>query len=73
MMNSIIIVNGKAYMYHLQTILELLIANGFPPYGVAVMVNARIIPRNRWQTTYVQPNDQVKIVRAFEEQAGGCQ
>ncbi len=35
-----------------------------PPQGIAVAVNADVIPRDRWEMTLVRDGDSVEIVRA---------
>ncbi len=65
-----IIINGENYPYHAQTVRELLVVCGIDPDqpGIAVAVNAHIIPRTDWDTTELQPDDHVEIVHA---RAGG--
>ena len=35
-----------------------------PPQGIAVALNADVVPRDRWDTTLVRDGDSVEIVRA---------
>jgi sulfur carrier protein len=65
-----IIVNGQSHPYYPQTVRELLVACGIDPSqpGIAVAVNAYVIPRNDWDTTQLQPDDRIEIVYA---RAGG--
>ncbi len=69
-MNAIIRINGESRPYHQQTVRELLAEHGFNPDrpGIAVAVNARVIPRDEWDSARLQPNDRVEIIRAT---AGG--
>ncbi len=65
-----LIVNGQPRPYQLQTIRELLAALGLDPDrpGIAVAVNAVVIPRPEWGHVQLQPGDRVEIVHAV---AGG--
>lgn len=65
-----IIVNGQPHPYRIQTVRELLVAHEIDPDqpGIAVAVNASIIPRTDWGTAQLQPDDHVEIVHA---RAGG--
>jgi thiamine biosynthesis protein ThiS len=64
-------INGELQVYQAQTLQELLVACKLNQCGVAVAVNARIIPRARWPLTQLQPDDRVKIVCAFAAQTRG--
>lgn len=52
------------------SLLDLLAQLGLDPNtgGVAVAINAAVVPRSRWPHTTLQPHDDVEIVRAT---AGG--
>ncbi|MCG8352672.1 MAG: sulfur carrier protein ThiS [Chloroflexales bacterium] len=65
-----ITVNGEFRAYATQTIRTLLAEQGIDPDrpGIAVAINAVVIPRSRWASITVQPGDQVEIVNAT---AGG--
>ncbi|GIV77743.1 sulfur carrier protein ThiS [Litorilinea aerophila] len=69
-MERTITVNGEPQPYQEQTVAELLQAREIPPDrpGIAVAVNATVIPRSRWHEHRLQPGDRVEIVRAV---AGG--
>jgi sulfur carrier protein len=65
-----ITVNGESQPYQSQSIRELLIARGLDPdkQGIAVAVNARVVHRADWNTTAIEPDNRIDIVRAT---AGG--
>jgi len=65
-----ITVNGELQPYESQSIRELLIARGLVPDkpGIAVAVDGRIVHQVDWNTTQVQPECHIEIVRAT---AGG--
>lgn len=69
-MEDILIVNGQPRPYHPQTVRELLATLGLDPErpGMAVAVNAMVIPRSEWGKVQLQPGDRVEIVHAV---AGG--
>ena len=48
----------KSSVEQLATALEL------PAQGVAIAVNNRMIPRTDWNSTYLQENDQVVVIKA---------
>jgi sulfur carrier protein len=63
-------VNGQPRDYAPQTVAELVAAIGIDPArrGVAVAVNARVLPRVAWSRTKVSPGDKIEIVQPL---AGG--
>jgi sulfur carrier protein len=63
-------VNGELQPYREQTVYELLQSFGFEPDkpGIAIALNAEVIPRRQWSEVRPQPGDQIEIVRAV---AGG--
>jgi sulfur carrier protein len=65
-----VMVNGEARTYAVQTIHTLLVEQGIDPErpGIAVAVNAAVIPRSTWASTTVHPGDRIEIVSAI---AGG--
>jgi len=67
---AILTVNGQPYSYQPGTIRELLARLGLDPDrpGIAVAVNATVIPRSEWGRVALQPGDRVEIVHAV---AGG--
>lgn len=69
-MEATLIVNGQPYPYRPQTIRELMATLGLDPDrpGIAVAVNATVIPRPEWGSIQLQPGDRVEIVHAV---AGG--
>ncbi|WP_322799039.1 sulfur carrier protein ThiS [Thermoflexus sp.] len=69
-MEATLIVNGQPRPYQPQTIRELLATLGLDPErpGIAVAVNAAVIPRPEWGDVRLQPGDRVEIVQAV---AGG--
>ncbi len=62
--------NGQPQPYRAQTVRELLLAQGLDPEppGIAVAVNAVVVRRAEWETTQLQPDDRVEIIKAT---AGG--
>lgn len=49
------------------TIVTLLQSQGFEQFkGLAVAINEQIVPRNQWETTLLQSNDQVLIITATQ-------
>jgi len=69
-MEAILIVNGQPHPYRPHTVRELLAALGLEPDrpGIAVAINATVIPRPEWGNVRLQPGDRVEIVHAV---AGG--
>lgn len=65
-----LIVNGKPRAYAPQSVAELIAATGIDPArrGVAVAVNAQVLPRAAWAQTNVSPGDRIEIVQPL---AGG--
>ncbi|MER3400138.1 MAG: thiamine biosynthesis protein ThiS [Thermoflexus sp.] len=65
-----LVVNGQTYPYRPQTVRELLADLGLDPDrpGIAVAVNATVIPRSEWDVVHLQPGDRVEVVHAV---AGG--
>ncbi len=63
-------VNGKPRPHRDQTVEELIAGQDIDPArrGIAVAVNARVVPRAEWRTTRVAPGDTVEIVQPL---AGG--
>lgn len=63
-------VNGESRPHRDQTVEELIAACGIDPArrGIAVAVNARVVPRGAWRTARVAPGDKVEIVQPL---AGG--
>lgn len=58
-------VNGEARPWRRQTVAELVAAEGVPAGGggVAVALNAAVVPRKDWAKTDVEPDDTIEIVR----------
>ena len=69
-MNDIITVNGEARAFTDQSVRGLLVALGLDPAasGLAVAVNARVVPRAEWDARRLAPGDRVEVVRP---KAGG--
>ncbi len=69
-MSKSIIVCGQTQAFADQTLGALLASRGIDPArpGIAVAVNARVVPRRAWPTTRLAPDDQIEIVEA---KAGG--
>lgn len=51
------------------TVADLVSALGIGPRGVAVAVNAEVVPRSAWTATTVADGDRIEILRAVQ---GGC-
>lgn len=70
MTEQMVYVNGEARSLTVNTIAELLRSMGLSPEkpGIAVAVNAEIVPREAWATYALRPNDRVEVVHAV---AGG--
>jgi sulfur carrier protein len=67
---AILTVNGKRRAFAAQSIAEIVADFGVDPArkGVAVAVNAKLVPRAAWAETRLSPGDKVEIVRPL---AGG--
>jgi sulfur carrier protein len=67
---GILTVNGERRRYAAQSLVELMADFGVDPArkGVAVAVNAKMVPRASWAETKLAPGDKVEIVRPL---AGG--
>jgi len=63
-------VNGEPRDYAPQTVAELVAALGIDPArrGLAVAVNAKMVPRAAWGETRVSPGDRIEVVKPL---AGG--
>ena len=62
-------VNGEEQTVHPHlNVYELLTALGLDPSqaGIAVAVNREVIPKTTWQSTQVQENNDVEIIRAVQ-------
>ncbi|MFQ5784872.1 MAG: sulfur carrier protein ThiS [Alphaproteobacteria bacterium] len=69
-MGETITVSGEPRPYRAQTVRELLAECGIDPdrRGVAVAVNAGVVPRAAWRSIRLAPGDRVEIV---QPRAGG--
>ena len=69
-MSDTLIINGEVNPFTPQTIVELLRAQGRDPEraGIAVAVNARVVPRHDWASRRLMPGDRLEIIQAI---AGG--
>ncbi len=66
-MPQTILVNGQPRPFSPdQTVRDLLIACGLDPDrpGIAVVLNAQVVPRAKWAETRLQPGDKVEIIQA---------
>ncbi|MEE8203532.1 MAG: sulfur carrier protein ThiS [Alphaproteobacteria bacterium] len=63
-MGQTITVSGEPHRWHAQTVRELLAECGIDPdrHGVAVAVNANVVPRGAWRSIRLAPDDRVEIV-----------
>ncbi len=59
-----ITVSGAPRPWRGQTVRDLVVEYGIDPTrrGIAVAVNARVVPRRAWETTRLAPGDRVEIV-----------
>jgi sulfur carrier protein len=64
-MSATITLNGKDRAWRDITVRELLAESGIEPGkgGLAVAVNAAVVPRGAWDATRIRPDDRVEIVR----------
>lgn len=51
------------------TVASLVEAMGYGPRGVAVAVNAEVVPRSTWADAEIRDGDQIEILHAVQ---GGC-
>lgn len=58
-------INGETREWRRQTVAELVAAEGVAEGvgGVAVALNAAVVPRQVWAKTEVEPDDTIEIVR----------
>ncbi len=63
-MSGTITVNGERRPWQAQTVRELLTADGVVANrgGLAVALNASVVPRTEWDATAVRPDDRIEIV-----------
>ncbi len=63
-MSETITVNGEPRPWQAQTVRALLVADGLmtDKGGLAVALNASVVPREEWDTTPVGPDDRIEIV-----------
>ncbi len=63
-MSETITVNGESRPWQAQTVRELLAADGLATDrgGLAVALNASVVPRRQWDATPVKPDDRIEIV-----------
>ncbi len=64
-MSGNITVNGENRPWQAQTVRDLLVADGvaIDNGGLAVALNASVVPRADWDATAVNPNDKIEIVQ----------
>ena len=64
-MSATISLNGKDCAWRDMTVRELLAESGIEPGkgGLAVAVNAAVVPRGAWDATRIRPDDRIEIVR----------
>jgi sulfur carrier protein len=60
-----ITVNGKGREWRDVTVRELLAESGIEPGkgGLAIAVNAAVVPRGAWDETRIRPDDRIEIVQ----------
>ena len=61
-----IVLNGKPHDARGTTVAELLDELDVPSRGVAVAVDAEVVPRGEWQTTTVPDGARVEVVTAVQ-------
>lgn len=60
-------VNAKEYQFkNTITLQEVIIQLDIQTSGIAVAINQEIISKNTWQTTQLQQNDTVLIIKATQ-------
>ncbi len=66
----IVYVNDEPREYRGESIYELLQSMGIDPerHGIAVAVNAEVIPRDEWKNRRINDGDKIEVVHAI---AGG--
>ncbi len=64
-MSAEITVNGKGRAWRDMSVGELLAESGIEPGkgGLAVAVNAAVVPRGAWDETRIRPDDRIEIVQ----------
>lgn len=64
-MNGQITVNGKGREWRDMTVRELLAESGIEPGkgGLAIALNAAVVPRGAWDETRIRPDDRIEIVQ----------
>ena len=69
-MSRMITINGESRDLSASTLRDLLRECGIEPDrpGIAVALNAEVVPRGAWETTSVDEDDRIEIVQA---RAGG--
>ena len=58
--------NGQSREVASQSIEELLREVEAPRAGIAVALNGRVVRRGEMQSTLLQPNDEIEIIRAVQ-------
>ncbi len=64
-MSGEITVNGKGRAWRDMSVRDLLAENGIEPAkgGIAVALNAAVVPRGAWDETRIRPDDRIEIVQ----------
>ena len=47
-----------------QSLLDWLKTHDLDQKRIAIEINAMIVPRSQWSSTFLKPNDQVEVIRA---------
>ncbi len=60
--------NGEERPYRGESVREMLAVSGIDPdrRGVAVAVNAEVLPRSRWDETRLKPGDRLEVVQPLQ-------
>jgi len=68
-MDQTIQINGESRPFVVdQTVRDLIAAYGLEPDrpGIAVALNAQVLPRRQWAQTRLHPDDRVEIIHAVQ-------
>ena len=61
-----VIINGRPTSTSARNLAELIASQGINTLGIAVALGARVIPRDQWENTPLQPRDIITLIRATQ-------
>ena len=61
-----VIINGRPTSTSARNLAELIASQGINTLGIAVALGARVIPRDQWEKTPLQPGDIITLIRATQ-------